>query len=210
MAGESPEAKARWLEFVAPVLMGVTTLASAWCSFQSSRWSGHGNDLAGQADKLQRTAAALHVESQQIESAQLHIALQAIEARLQGNDKVLRFYLDRMPAELKPAWDKWLALQPFENPSAPPHPFVPELYTPRFEEEIHRLSGEAAQAMAQANTGAAHAGSYLRLTILWAMVLFFAGMAGTFRQQRVRRSALACAVALWAYAFVRLIMIPVI
>ena len=210
MAGESPETKRHWLEFVAPILMCVTTLASAWCSFQSSRWSGHGSDLSAQADRLQRTAAALHVESQQIEAAQLHVAMQAINAQLQGDDKVARFYIERMPGELKAAWDKWLALHPFDNPSAPPHPFSPELYTPPLKDEIHRDLSEAAQATAQSNNDATHAGSYLRLTVLWAMVLFFTGMAGTFRKQVVRRSALACAVALWAYAFVRMLMTPVI
>ena len=66
------------------------------------------------------------------------------------------FYTDRFGGELKPAYEKWIALKPFENPDAPPHPFVPALYTPRTSRKSTTPETGAAQAEAQSNTTGTH------------------------------------------------------
>ncbi len=97
-----------------------------------------------------------------------------------------KFYTERFTDELKPAYQKWLALKPLENPAAPPHPFVPELYTLPFTEENRAANAEAARAEAQSNTAGHTASTYLSNTILLATVLFFAGTAGRFDRRHVR------------------------
>jgi len=210
MSEASPgnESKRGWFEPVVAILMGAGTLATAWCSYQSSLWSGRGSDQSARADKLDREAAAMHLESQQVEAAHLQLVCEAIDARIKGDEKLGKFYTDRMAGELKPAWNKWIALDPFNTPSAPPNPFAPGLYQPRFHDEIRQARAEATQAVAEANTGSAHASSYLRLTVLPAIVLFFAGSATTFDQRRVRHGALGFAIALAVYAFIRIAMLP--
>ena len=86
---------------------------------------------------------------------------------------------------------------------------MPGLYTPRFEKEIRDAQAEAARAEAQSNVTAHTASSYLSNTVLLAIVLFFAGTAGKFDQRRVRWASLAFAIALFLYAAVRMIMLPV-
>ena len=46
------------------------------------------------------------------------------------------------------AFDAWLAARPFENPDAPPHPFVTNLYQPRLLTEAREAEAESAR-MAQ-------------------------------------------------------------
>jgi hypothetical protein len=203
------EPKRPWLEPASAVLMAVASLSTAWCSYQNSRWSGQGSNLGTHADKLERQAVAQYLEAQQIESVQVRMFMEAIDAQMQGNDKLARFYTDRFAGELKPAYAKWIALKPFENPAAPPHPFTPELYAPCFRQDIRDAQAEAARDAAQSNAAGQTASSYLSNTVLLATVLFFAGTASKFDQRRVRWASLAFAILLFLYAAVRMLMLPV-
>ncbi|MCE9610315.1 MAG: hypothetical protein K8R23_08995 [Chthoniobacter sp.] len=208
-APAAPEPKNGWLEPACAILMGVASLSTAWCSYQNSRWSGQSSDLGTHADKLERQAIAQYVEAQQIESVQVQAFMETVDAHFSGDEKRERFYADRFGAELKPAYEKWIALKPFENPAAPPHPFTPDLYVPRFQQEIRDAQAEAARAQAQSNAEGQTAASYLSNTVLFASVLFFAGTAGKFDQRHVRQSSLAFAIALFLYAAMRMCLLPV-
>lgn len=204
-----PEPKAKWFDAACAILMAVTSLSTAWCSYQNSRWSGQTGDLEAEADKREREAVAMHLEARQIDTLYVKVVMEVIDARLSGNEKLVEFYTARFPSELKAAWEKWIALKPFEDLSAPPHPFVPALYTPRFEQEIRAARTEAHAAEDRAHVTGKFASRYLSNTVLLATVLFFAGTAGKFDQRRVRRFSLAFAVALFLYAAVRMVMLPV-
>lgn len=205
----TPDPKRPWFEPVAAILMAVSSLSTAWCSYQNSRWSGESSDLGTQADKLERQAAAQHLEARQVEAMQMRLWMEAVDAHLDGDVKLEEFYTRRFTEELKPAYDKWIALKPYDDPAAPPHPFVPGLYSFRFEQEIRDAHTQAAQAEKQSNITGHHASSYLSNTVLLATVLFFAGTAGRFDQRRVRLPSLAFAIALFLYAAVRMLMLPV-
>lgn len=189
--------------------MAVASLSTAWCSYQSSCWSGQSSALDTHADKLERDAIAMHLEARQAADVQSRLVMEVVDAKLEGDEKRARFYTDRFTDELKPAYEKWIALRPFDDPAAPPHPFVPGLYTPRYEQEIRTAHTEAAQAEAQANVTGNYASSYLSNTVLLASVLFFAGTVGKFDQRHVRWASLAFAIALFGYAAVRMLMLPV-
>lgn len=203
------QSKKIWFEPVTAILMGVASLSTAWCSFQNSRWGGLSSDLGASADKTQREAIALHLDANQIQAVHVEAFTECINAQLDGNEKKARFYSDRFGGELKPAYEKWIAMKPFENPAAPPSPFVPALYTPRFEDQIRDSHAKAAKDASQSSEAGKHAANYLGNTVIFASVLFFAGMADKFDQRRVRRSALAFAIALFAYAAVRMLLLPV-
>lgn len=202
-----PEPKRRWFEPVTALLMAFATLMSAWCSYQSSQWSGQSSASATQADTLQRLAFGKYLASQQIESVQIEGFMEAMNAKLRGEEKIARFYTDRFGGNLKPAYEKWLALNPLENPAAPPHPFTPELYVPAFHEEIIHAREEATRLTALAKTTSEKADGYLGNTLILAMVLFFAGTASNFDQRRVRQSSLAFAITLFLYAAVQMLML---
>ncbi len=203
----APDSKRPWFEPVTAILMAVATLSSAWCSYQSSKWSGQSSGFAAEADFLQRQAFGQYLAAQQIEAVQVEAFMQAMNAQLRGDEKTARFYTDRFGGNLKPAYEKWLALKPLENPAAPPHPFTPELYVPAFHQEIADARAEAARLAAQSKMTGERAAGYLSNTVLLAMVLFFAGTASKFDQRHVRQSSLAFAIALFLYSAVRVVML---
>ena len=108
----APDPKKRWFEPACAILMGVASLSTAWCSYQNSRWSGQSSDLGTHADKLERQAVAQYLEAQQIESVQVRMFMESVDAQMQGNEKLARFYTERFAGELKPAYEKWIALKP--------------------------------------------------------------------------------------------------
>lgn len=205
----NPDAKRRWFEPVTAILMAVASLLTAWCSYQNSRWSGESSALETHADKLERQAVEQHLEAQQIHAIHMSTWMEAMDAKLDGDEKLAKFYIDRFDEELKPAYDKWVALKPLENPSAPPHPFVPELYSFRFSQEIRDARAEAAQAEKQSNISDHHASTYLSNTVILATVLFFAGTMEKFNQRHVRWFSLAFAITLFTFALVRMLMLPI-
>lgn len=203
------EPKRPWFDPVCAILMAVASLATAWCSYQNSRWSGLSSDLATHADKLDRHASMQHLEAGQVQEEQMLLWAEAMDATIDGDEKLARFYTQRFTDELKPAFEKWMALKPLEDPGAPPNPFVDALYTPRFEKEVRAARAEAARADAESNSAGHHASTYLSNTVILAMVVFFAGTAGKFDQRRVRWSSLAFALALFAFVAVRICMYPI-
>jgi hypothetical protein len=201
--------KKKWFEPACAILMAIASVATAWCSYQSSSWSDRGTELEAKSDKLQREAIAMHLEARQIEGLQMRMFTEAIDARMSGNEKLMRFYTDRFREELKPAYEKWMALQPFDNAAAPPHPFVAGLYVPRFEQEVREAHAEGARVEAESSSAGHFASSYLGNTVSLATVLFFAGTAEKFDQRRVRWASLAFAIALFVFAAIRMALLPV-
>lgn len=206
---ETPQPKRRWFEPVTALLMAVSSLSTAWCSYQSSRWNGQSSGFATHADKLERHATEMHLEAVEIEAAQTRLVMEVVDAHIKGDEKLERFYTDRFRAELKPAYEKWMALKPFDNLAAPPHPFVPGLYTPRFDQEIRDAQAQAASAEAESKAASNSASTYLSNTVALATVLFFAGTAGKFDQRRVRSASLYFASAMLFYAAARMFTLPV-
>ncbi len=204
-----PEPKSPWFDAACALLMAAASLSTAWCSYQNARWSGRTSGLQARADSLERKATALVLQSREYELAHLELAMHAIDAMVTGNEKASQFYIGRFPEELKSAWDKWMALRPFENPKAPPHPFVSSLYEPRFNAEINECQTVAAQNSNQSKSTNQSAVSYASNTVLLACVLFFAGTAGKFDEKRVRQPSLGFALALFIYSAVRMLMLPV-
>src|SRR6266436_4789398 len=118
------------------------------------------------------------------------------------------FYAERFPPDVKKAYDAWLAEKPFENPTADPHPFVPNLYEVRGAVEAAAVRADSVRRVAEAREAGNRSGQYLANTVLFATVLFFAGTAGKFEQPRVRLFAATFGVALFVFAVIRTLLMP--
>jgi len=203
------EGKRRWLEPASAILMALATLSTAWCSYQSSKWSGQSSDLATSGARLEQKAALLTLQDNQVASNQIGLFSDFVNAKVSGNEKLAQFYSDRFPPELRTAFDHWMDQKPFENPKADPHPFVPGVYKTRFAENIRQASAEAGNDGAAAKRTGNFAAQYLSNTVLFAMVLFFAGTSAKFKQRYVRQWSFFFAVAVFLFAAARMLMLPV-
>jgi hypothetical protein len=189
--------------------MALATLSTAWCSYQSSKWSGQSSDSATSAARSEQKAALLRLEDNQVISNQLKLFTDFIGARVAGNEKLAQFYSDRFPPELRASYDRWMEQKPLENPKADPHPFVPSLYKSRFAEEIRQTAANGESDGVEAKRAGNFAARYLSITVLFAMVLFFAGTSARFDQRHVRLASFFFAVAVFLFAVTRMLMLPV-
>jgi hypothetical protein len=206
---ESQEKK-KWVEPVAALLMALATLSTAWCSFESAAWTRKSNRLMNEFNTLERKAGLLRIQGMQQASIHTGMFMQTLAAHEAGNDNLVNFYVERFPPELRKAYDAWLAQKPFENPNADPHPFVPRLYETPGTREAADANAKAADSQQQAGAAGSISGQYLANTVLFAAVLFFANAAGKFEQRRVRVVAFAFAVAVFLFAVMRTVTLPLL
>jgi hypothetical protein len=203
-----PHERKKWVEPVAALLMALATLSTAWCSYQSAAWTRKSNRLINEFNALERKAALLTMQGTQ--QAMIHAAMfmQVLAAQQAGNVKLVNFYVERFPPDVRKAYDAWLAQKPFENPNADAHPFVPSLYQPRGVHEAGDATAKAAASQQEAGSAGSISGQYLANTVLFATVLFFASASGKFEQRRVRLVAFIFATAVFIFAVIRTVMLP--
>jgi len=174
--------------------MALATLSTAWCSFESAAWTRKSNRLMNEFNALERRAGLLTMQGMQQATIHTGMFMQALAAHQAGNDKLVNFYIERFPPELRKAYDAWLAEKPFENPNADPHPFVPNVYEMRGSREAADASAKAANSQQEAGSAGSISGQYLANTVLFATVLFFANASAKFEQRRgaCRRIRFCC------------------
>ena len=207
-AVREPEEKKKWVEPVAALLMALATLSTAWCGYQSAAWTRRSNGLMNEFNTLERRAGLLTMQGTQQATIQAGMFMQALAAYEAGNEKLVNFYVQRFPTELRKAYDAWLAQKPFENPDADPHPFVPNLYEMRGTREAADFTAKAARSQQEARKAGSISGQYLANTVLFATVLFFASASAKFEQRRVRVVAFIFAIAVFVFAVLRTAVLP--
>ena len=174
------------LELVATVLLAVATVGTAWSGYQASRWNGE------QAKSFSRAGATL-VESSKADSlansqTQIDVATftQWVDAYAQNQTELADFYYMRFREEFRPAMEAWVATRPRMNPDAPLTPFVMPEYQLQAREEADRLEVEAEGWSATARRDIQRATNYVLCVVLFAAVLFFAGMSTKLQSPRLR------------------------
>src|SRR6516162_4507641 len=207
MNGEKHGRK-QWVEPVAALLMALATLSTAWYSFESAAWTRQSNRLIKEFNALERKAGLVTMQGMQQATIHTGMFMQLLAAQQAGNEKLVDFYAERFPPDVRKAYDAWLAQKPFENPKADPHPFVPNLYELPGAREAAEARATAATKVEQAARAGSLSGQYLANTVLFAAVLFFANAAGKFEQRRVRQVAFTFALAVFMFAVVGTVMLP--
>src|ERR1044072_3346347 len=135
--------KRRWIEPVIALVMALTTLCTAWCSYESAAWTRRANRLMNESNALERQAGLFEVQGRQALIVHASMFMQLLAAYHAGNEKLVSFYAERFPPDVKKAYEAWLTQKPFENPAADAHPFVPKLYQVRGTTEAVATRAEA-------------------------------------------------------------------
>ena len=204
-----PAEKKKWVEPVAALLMALATLSTAWCSFESAAWTRRSNRLMNEFNALERRAGVLTIHGMQQTTIHVAMFMQILAAHQAGNENLVNFYVERLPPDVRKAYDTWLAQKPFENANADPHPFVPHLYEAPGTHDAVEATIKAASSQQEAGVAGSISGQYLANTVLFAAVLFFASASGKFEQRRVRLVTFVFGAAVFTFAVVRTLMLPI-
>jgi hypothetical protein len=180
-------------EIVATVLLALAALATAWSGYQASLWDGIQSSNYTQASAARTQASLKHTEANQFRLADLSVFENYVDATIDGDDEVADFYRQRFRDDFVPAFDAWTALDPFNNPDAPPSPFVmPEYRLPQVE-EANELTAQAEQKFADGEDANTISDTYTASTLFFAAALFFAAISERFEYRRARLALLGLA-----------------
>jgi hypothetical protein len=176
----------RGFEIACAVVLSLATTASAWCAYQSKLWGGAQAARANAAVRASRQASVNSLAAAQMRAFDASMFIGYMEARFGSNRPMEEFLFRRFRPDLKPAVEAWLKLDPLNSPDAPSSPFHMQEYVLKETLETARQEELASAAMAGARQARRYSDDYVLLTVLFASVLFFGGIARAFDSRRLR------------------------
>lgn len=174
------------LELFSTVLMAVAALATAWSSYQATRWNGQQALAASRTNAIRIEAARSASLGEAQTEVDVATFVEWVDADRHGEDDLADFYLDRFRPEFRTAFDAWIATSPLTSSSAPPTPFAMPEYQVAARNEADRLDEAAEVSAAEVRRNIQRASNYVLAVVLYAMVLFFGGMSNKADNPRLR------------------------
>jgi hypothetical protein len=192
------------MEVVATIVLALAAVATAWSSYQATRWNGEQATASSRTNavRIQAARASSLFEAQ----AEIDVAtfIQWVNAHARGEPDLATFYEDRFRAEFHPAFEAWLATDPLSSPEAPPTPFAMDEYAPAARTEAEQLDEQSEVLSAVVRRNIQRAANYVLAVVLFAVALFFAGMSTKLRGQGTRLTMLVvgCLIFLGAASWI--------
>jgi hypothetical protein len=209
LSAVEPAKRKPGFELACAIVLALATTASAWCAYQSKLWGGVQAARAGAAVRAGREGAVSSLAATQLRAFDASMFIAYMQARIERNKDMEAFLAQRFRPEMKPAMEAWLKLDPLNNPAAPPSPFRMAEYAQAETVEAARQADLATQAMAASGEARRNSDNYVLLTVVFASVLFFGGIARAFDSRRLRFVLAALAVLLFLATLVALTTMPI-
>ncbi|MER7251263.1 hypothetical protein [Kribbella sp. NPDC000426] len=185
-ADERPGSGRTWQEVIVTVLLVVAALGTSWSSYQATRWTGEQAKVAGRINAIRIDAARAQGQAQSQSQVDVATFIAWADADRRGETEVADFYSHRFRTEFRPAFDAWMATRPATNPAAPPTPFAMPQYRLASRKEAERLDAAADAATVVVLRDLQTVSNYVLTVVLYAVVLFFAGMSTKVAGRRAR------------------------
>ena len=169
-------ARRRWTEIVSTLLLSLAAVATAWSSYQATRWNGEQAKASARTNAIRiesaREAALANAQTQ----VDIATFVQWVDAYAHRDTVLTDFYVKRFRQEFKPAFNAWIATRPLRNPAAPLSPFAMPQYRLAATANVDRLDADAEESSAIVRRNIQRSSNYVLGVVLFAVSLFFAGM----------------------------------
>lgn len=209
LAAADRKERKRWIEIVGAVVLSLATVGSAWCAYQSARWSGVQTLRLAESNRLGREASIKTGAALQLRGFDAQMLFVHLEAKSRGDEKLAAVLQSRFRSDAKQALDAWLKTDPVNNPNSPKNPFLTDDYTQPERDAAARLEEESARRMDEAQAANRSSDQYVLLTVLFATVLFAGGMGGTVQSRQVRMTLFVVSVVLFATTLIAVATLPI-
>ena len=198
------------LELMTALLLGLAGVATSWSGYQVARWNGAMTAHYDKADAQRLESTRARTAATQVRMVDLSLFTNWLNAYATADTALAAFYQKRFRREFKPAFNAWMATRPLHNENAPNSPFALKEYLVSADDSASVHEDAALGALRDAQRANQIGDSYSLIAVLFAMVLFLAGTAGTFRSPRLHRAVVIMAAMLFLAAFLRVLRLPVL
>jgi hypothetical protein len=190
-------------------ILAVASVATAWSGYQSTRWSGVQASSYVQASSSRVESSKQYTYAHQLSVIDVSTFTGYIDARFGGDTALADYYINHFRADFRPAFDAWMATDPFNNPDSPANPFqMPEYALPQLK-EADRLSAQADALFQKGQDANQTSDDYVLNTVFLAAVLFFTAFAPRVRWFPARFALVLFAVAIFSFGIYHLIVYPI-
>lgn len=215
------------IELIATIVLAVATILTAWSAFESGKWSGEQSILFSEAGAARTESTRADTRGGQL--AQIDVAMYidwvtAVSSELSSGEiteesispyvptdfTISGFLYKRFRMEFLPAVDAWLATKPLTNDDAPKTPFAMDEYVSAEGEKATVLATSADEKAADARVANQNGDNYVLTMVLFASVLFFAGVSSKMNSPRNRTLALGFGVATLTAGIAILSTLPIL
>ena len=197
------------LEMLAVLLLGVGSVATAWCGIQASRWNGEEARESRDGGITRIDASQAFSLGTQKFAYDANTATEYARAVAAGDDQAREFLRESLVRpEFLPVLDRWEASLRAGDDSF--NLFTDEEYLDLLFADSTAKAAESDAALERSNEASDNADEYLLMTLFTATALFFAGVTTSFVSRPARLALLAIAATVLTFTAARLIDLPVV
>lgn len=202
------ERRSRVREIVAVAILTVTAVLTAWSGFEASKWGGEMSIAFSRASSQRVEAARWTATAEAARGYDLQTFAVWLDATAQGDDELATFVEQRFAERFRPAFDEWVASRPLQDPDAAASPFALDTYAPPGTTEATEADARADAYFDEALRNNQRGDDYTLLTVLFALVLFFAAMSERARRPLAGHVLLGLAGVLFVLGVILLATFP--
>jgi hypothetical protein len=197
----------RRVELIAAIMLSAATVVTAWSAYQATRWSGDQAESYTEASATRTESVRSSTEANRQVLIDVDTFLNWLDAQQTGDRALADDIHVRMREEFLPAFDAWLATAP---PGSIPDgtPFELPEYRLAAEEKAKQLEVKASRLFADGNESNQVSDDFVLAAVLFASVLFFSGLAGTFDSLRAQVFLLILGAIMLAVGTVIVLSLP--
>lgn len=168
-------------EVIATILLAFAAVATAWSGYQAARWNGESTKASGRVNALRIEAARAQGLAEGQTQVDIAMFFEWANAETTGESSLADFYEQRFRTEFRPAFEAWIATEPFEDADAPESPFAMDEYQLAAQSSAEQLDGEADATAAIVRRNVQRSTNYVLGVVLFSVALFFAGISTKLR-----------------------------
>ena len=198
----------RFVEFGEVAILAIVAVATAWSGFQATEWDGEQSRLYGEASTHRFEAEAASTRAGQELTADSSMFTAWLQAHSAGDTALEAEMTRRFTPDYHKAFEAWLALDPFDNPAAPPGPAAMPEYHNTHRAEAEKLNAQAGDLFDEGTEARETGGKYVRATVLFASVLFLVAVGQRFTAHSARLAVNGIATLVLIYTVVSVVDLP--
>jgi hypothetical protein len=186
------------------IVLSITAVLTAWCGFESAKWSGEMSIAFSEASSSRIEAARQSGIANAAFQADLTVWGVYLQARAQGDTALAAFVEKRFTDHFRVAYQAWIA-----QGEATSGPFKMKEYVPPGTTEAAAADQRADSRFADALVFNQSGDNYALLTVLYALVLFFAAASTRLGRSNAQWVLIGVAITFLTAATVILATFPI-